>query len=197
MFNRPQTLPAADWAAIHVPWRSRVPTDTSDWKRILRADPCAYCGSGSKQIDHIVPRSAGGWNNWENTTGACIRCNQAKSYTGLLQYMAARTGSAEHMQPQAHELDGLLLAVADLRKTPYLARLGSNRTNELLQKLLDARPDVDGALAYRKRRAARWVHIVLLRDGRGHAGELCRRRGGGGNTTRGGFENRRPVFATD
>ena len=197
MWNRPQTLPAADWAAIHEPWRKRVPTETSEWKQVLRSDPCAYCGNASKEIDHIVPRSAGGWNTWQNTTGACTRCNLAKSSTGLLQYMAACTGSGRHIRPYTHELDGLLLAIGDIRKTPYLAGLGANRTNNLLQKLLEARPDADGAMAYGRRRRARWIHVVFLRDGRGDAGKMCRRRGGGGNSTRGGFEGPKPVFVAD
>lgn len=39
---------------------------------------CAYCGDTANQVDHIVPRSAGGTNDPENLTAACARCNRAK-----------------------------------------------------------------------------------------------------------------------
>ncbi|HEY8415284.1 MAG TPA: RNA-guided endonuclease IscB, partial [Thermaerobacter sp.] len=40
---------------------------------------CAYCGGpGPLTIDHVVPRSRGGTNAWENLLPACRACNQAK-----------------------------------------------------------------------------------------------------------------------
>lgn len=43
---------------------------------------CAYCGSqyGRKQLtrDHIVPRSKGGVDKWDNVVTACVGCNQWK-----------------------------------------------------------------------------------------------------------------------
>lgn len=40
---------------------------------------CAYCGSESNlTIDHIIPRSKGGGNNWENLITSCLPCNNKK-----------------------------------------------------------------------------------------------------------------------
>lgn len=41
---------------------------------------CQYCGSPSAPltIDHIIPRSRGGGDTWENLTTACIVCNNRK-----------------------------------------------------------------------------------------------------------------------
>jgi 5-methylcytosine-specific restriction endonuclease McrA len=40
---------------------------------------CAYCGSRGHTIDHVVPRSRGGQDTWENTVLACSRCNTRKA----------------------------------------------------------------------------------------------------------------------
>ena len=51
-------------------------------KNILRRDGhrCQYCGSSSSQmtVDHILPRSKGGINSWENLIAACLPCNNKK-----------------------------------------------------------------------------------------------------------------------
>ncbi len=43
---------------------------------------CQYCGkrfpTTELSLDHIVPRSQGGTNSWENIVCACIRCNVKK-----------------------------------------------------------------------------------------------------------------------
>lgn len=39
---------------------------------------CGYCGRSASTVDHIIPRSQGGKNMWENTVAACDPCNQAK-----------------------------------------------------------------------------------------------------------------------
>ena len=43
---------------------------------------CQYCGkkfpTTELSIDHVVPRSQGGKNTWENIVCACIRCNTRK-----------------------------------------------------------------------------------------------------------------------
>ena len=70
---------------------------------VLRADPCSFCrrpGSGGT-IDHIVPRSAGGKNNWRNLTGACDYCNRLKSSVSVLDFLVARRVGVKprHNQP--------------------------------------------------------------------------------------------------
>ena len=43
---------------------------------------CQYCGkrfaSSELSLDHVIPRSQGGTNAWENIVCACIRCNVRK-----------------------------------------------------------------------------------------------------------------------
>lgn len=61
-----------------VPYRSIILSR----KNILRRDGhrCQYCGATTLPItvDHIVPRSVGGADSWENLVAACIRCNNLK-----------------------------------------------------------------------------------------------------------------------
>lgn len=51
-------------------------------KNLLRRDnnTCQYCGKKSTNltIDHVVPRSRGGTDCWENLVAACVRCNNVK-----------------------------------------------------------------------------------------------------------------------
>ena len=63
---------------IKVPYRD-IPLTR---KNILQRDnnSCQYCGyTGPKlSIDHVIPRSRGGSDNWENVTTACLTCNVLK-----------------------------------------------------------------------------------------------------------------------
>jgi 5-methylcytosine-specific restriction endonuclease McrA len=50
-------------------------------KNILRRDnhKCQYCGSTvNLTVDHIIPKSKGGEDIWENLVTACIKCNNKK-----------------------------------------------------------------------------------------------------------------------
>lgn len=53
-------------------------------KNILIRDQhtCQYCnkrfGAGELTLDHVVPRSRGGTNSWENLVASCLRCNNFK-----------------------------------------------------------------------------------------------------------------------
>jgi 5-methylcytosine-specific restriction endonuclease McrA len=51
-------------------------------KNILRRDGhrCQYCGTTSPPltVDHVLPRSLGGRDTWENLVTACVRCNNRK-----------------------------------------------------------------------------------------------------------------------
>jgi 5-methylcytosine-specific restriction endonuclease McrA len=51
-------------------------------KNILRRDghKCQYCGASSISltVDHIMPKSRGGEDSWENLVSACLRCNNRK-----------------------------------------------------------------------------------------------------------------------
>ena len=54
-------------------------------KNILTRDDhqCQYCGNHFREsdltIDHVIPRSKGGKNEWDNVVAACRACNQRKS----------------------------------------------------------------------------------------------------------------------
>ena len=52
------------------------------WSRagVLARDrrTCGYCGGVASTIDHVLPRSRGGGNEWTNTVAACGRCNNRK-----------------------------------------------------------------------------------------------------------------------
>jgi 5-methylcytosine-specific restriction endonuclease McrA len=42
---------------------------------------CQYCGDTARDLtlDHVLPRSRGGGNSWENVVSACVRCNHRKA----------------------------------------------------------------------------------------------------------------------
>jgi 5-methylcytosine-specific restriction endonuclease McrA len=48
---------------------------------VLRRDDsrCAYCGGHATTIDHVLPRSRGGDDSWENLVSCCLKCNNLKS----------------------------------------------------------------------------------------------------------------------
>lgn len=53
---------------------------------VIRRDnhTCGYCGKTSAQgviltHDHIMPKSRGGGDTWENAIAACVKCNGKKS----------------------------------------------------------------------------------------------------------------------
>jgi 5-methylcytosine-specific restriction endonuclease McrA len=50
-------------------------------RNILQRDhhTCQYCGATSHlTIDHILPKSRGGRDTWENLVAACVGCNNRK-----------------------------------------------------------------------------------------------------------------------
>jgi CRISPR/Cas system Type II protein with McrA/HNH and RuvC-like nuclease domain len=50
--------------------------------RIYRRDnyQCVYCGSKRElTLDHVIPKSKGGGNNWENLVTSCSKCNVKKA----------------------------------------------------------------------------------------------------------------------
>lgn len=74
------------------------------WARIVRMDPCAFCGEvGVGTLDHIEPRSRsarglGGSHSWLNYAGACERCNGSKRDLPLLVFMARRRGQPRKLK---------------------------------------------------------------------------------------------------
>jgi 5-methylcytosine-specific restriction endonuclease McrA len=52
-------------------------------RNLLQRDnhTCQYCGYGGGEgltLDHVIPRSRGGGETWENMVTACVRCNVKK-----------------------------------------------------------------------------------------------------------------------
>lgn len=62
---------------VRMPMARRAPVSR---KGVLRRDDhcCAYCGRFANTIDHVVPRSRGGADSWENLVACCLRCNNVK-----------------------------------------------------------------------------------------------------------------------
>ncbi|MFF5568824.1 HNH endonuclease [Streptomyces sp. NPDC012623] len=63
---------------VRVPFRRQAP-----WSRrgVLIRDQhrCAYCGRRATTVDHVVPRSRGGGDNWLNTVASCAEDNHRKA----------------------------------------------------------------------------------------------------------------------
>jgi 5-methylcytosine-specific restriction endonuclease McrA len=69
------------------------------WARIVRQDPCSYCGREAGTVDHVEPsrgprpaRGIGGAHVWLNLVGACEACNASKSDAQLLHFLGRRRG---------------------------------------------------------------------------------------------------------
>lgn len=73
----------------------RADPATADYVRIIKQDPCSYCGGPGGTRDHVIPTAAGGPNRWENYTGACLSCNVGKNDKPLLTYLLDRIELAE------------------------------------------------------------------------------------------------------
>lgn len=67
-----------------------VSAEARIYMRLLLGDPCAYCGSASNQIDHIVPVAGGGLSEQSNLTAACQSCNRRKQAKSLLNFLVSR-----------------------------------------------------------------------------------------------------------
>ena len=91
-------------------------------KNILRRDGhrCQYCGTTSPPItiDHIVPKSLGGKDTWENLVAACIRCNNTKSDRTLEKagmFLRSKPRRPSHVSFIVHSIGNV-----DERWKPYL-----------------------------------------------------------------------------
>lgn len=63
---------------VRLPRNRAVPVSR---RGVLRRDShrCAYCGAHATTVDHVMPRSRGGGDTWENLVACCTRCNNVKS----------------------------------------------------------------------------------------------------------------------
>jgi 5-methylcytosine-specific restriction endonuclease McrA len=62
---------------VRIPSSRLIPVSR---RGVLRRDNqrCAYCGGSANTIDHVLPRSRGGQDSWENLVACCLRCNNVK-----------------------------------------------------------------------------------------------------------------------
>lgn len=75
-FQRPSVIVLSRY--VKVPYARRVPLTR---RGVLRRDAhhCAYCGASANTIDHVMPKSRGGADSWENLVACCFKCNNIKS----------------------------------------------------------------------------------------------------------------------
>ena len=63
---------------VRIPYQAKVKLSS---KALAARDKglCGYCDKPGQNIDHIVPRSRGGKNEWTNVVWACVACNDRKA----------------------------------------------------------------------------------------------------------------------
>ena len=62
---------------VRIPNSRRIPVSR---RGVLRRDgfKCGYCLKGANTIDHVLPKSRGGEDTWDNLVACCLKCNNAK-----------------------------------------------------------------------------------------------------------------------
>ena len=71
-------------SVVRLDFYIRVPPKqfTLSNRNILKRDSfqCQYCGttSGPMTVDHVLPKTRGGSDSWENMVCACLKCNNRK-----------------------------------------------------------------------------------------------------------------------
>lgn len=79
-FKRPKVIKMMEY--VSVPYRSIRLSRNNIFKRDNFM--CVYCGMKKDlTIDHIIPKSRGGENNWENLVTCCSKCNKKKGQKTL------------------------------------------------------------------------------------------------------------------
>lgn len=75
LYDRPAVIVLTRY--VRVPMMRRTPVTR---RGVLRRDGarCAYCEKPAATIDHVIPRSRGGADSWENLVACCLRCNNIK-----------------------------------------------------------------------------------------------------------------------
>ena len=50
-------------------------------RAVLKRDHslCLYCGAHASTVDHVMPKSRGGRDTWDNLVACCLKCNNIKS----------------------------------------------------------------------------------------------------------------------
>jgi len=83
---------------VRIPFKSAL-NSYPKRKLIYKRDDytCQYCGSVKDlTIDHVVPKSRGGSNNWDNLVSCCRKCNLKKG-----DKLLSETSMVLKVQPKA------------------------------------------------------------------------------------------------
>lgn len=74
-WDRPSVILLRNY--IRIPMSRTAPVTR---RGVLRRDRsrCGYCHATAGTVDHILPRSRGGRDSWENLVACCLRCNNIK-----------------------------------------------------------------------------------------------------------------------
>ena len=91
-------------------------------KNILKRDghQCQYCGMrrGPMTVDHLVPKTRGGRDTWENLVCACVACNNKKG-----DYKPEQIGLQLQRKPKRPNNISFIrnfIGISDQRWNPYL-----------------------------------------------------------------------------
>jgi 5-methylcytosine-specific restriction endonuclease McrA len=91
-------------------------------KNIVKRDrhTCQYCGDTrrSMTVDHVIPKSYGGSDTWENMVCACDRCNNKKG--DRLPEMAEMKLKRRPRRPSHITFIQSFIGISDERWKPYL-----------------------------------------------------------------------------
>ena len=103
---------------VRVPHGRAVPVSR---RGVLRRDEhrCAYCGGHAATVDHVLPRSRGGQDSWENLVACCVRCNNVKG-----DKTPEEKGWSLRVRPQAPRGPAWVVRGADVREPTWDAFLG-------------------------------------------------------------------------
>ncbi|GAB7193627.1 HNH endonuclease [Kineococcus sp. NUM-3379] len=75
----PRAVRLTRW--VHVPATPARRSALASRRAVLERDrhTCVYCGARARTVDHLLPRSRGGPDTWENLAACCEACNTAKA----------------------------------------------------------------------------------------------------------------------
>ena len=96
-----QPYPGSAWRR----WRNQLALDR-DFRRVLLADPCSFCGASGGTVDHVIARANGGGALGVcNMAGACESCNVAKDDSDLLGFLLERVAQLGSDATRSGDLD--------------------------------------------------------------------------------------------
>ncbi len=74
-FEMPSVILLARY--VRIPGLRKVPLSR---RGVLKRDAhrCAYCNRSATTVDHVLPKSKGGRDCWENLVACCLKCNNTK-----------------------------------------------------------------------------------------------------------------------